>query len=246
MVIVMLAGVMFPLWPVKLKLGVWYLSIAVLVLIGAFIGLAIVRLILWCGTAVAMKRAIWIFPNLFEDVGFVSLSSMRSRITMLVWDDMYPYIVLTSTRIRYLSYTHLPFPICLWTIWPPELTPQVDSFIPGWAYDEPPKKKKKRIPGTTRRSKEKTDSAPDHADDDAPTEVVTSPAQPELEPVGQAVRHRQAATVEEIEDDEWGQGGGRRAAQEVKGSDGRCCGGWHGTEALIITSLTYGRIIPSI
>ena len=72
MVIVMLAGVMFPLWPVKLRVGVWYLSIAVLAFIGAMIVLAIVRLIFWCITVVATKRAIWIFPNLFEDVGFVS------------------------------------------------------------------------------------------------------------------------------------------------------------------------------
>ncbi len=72
MVIIMLAGVMFPLWPVKLRLGVWYLSVGALCLIGAFIGLAVVRLIFWCLTVVTLKRAIWIFPNLFEDVGFVS------------------------------------------------------------------------------------------------------------------------------------------------------------------------------
>lgn len=72
MVAIMLAGVMFPLWPVKLRVGVWYLSIAVLVFIGAMIVLAIVRLIFWCITVLGTKRAIWIFPNLFEDVGFVS------------------------------------------------------------------------------------------------------------------------------------------------------------------------------
>lgn len=72
MVVVMLAAVMFPLWPVKLRIGVWYLSIGVLILIGAFIGLAIVRLIFYVITLFASKRAIWIFPNLFEDVGFVS------------------------------------------------------------------------------------------------------------------------------------------------------------------------------
>jgi len=74
MVAIMLAGVMFPLWPVKLRVGVWYLSIAVLVFIGAMIVLAIVRLIFWCITVLCTKRAIWIFPNLFEDVGFVSCS----------------------------------------------------------------------------------------------------------------------------------------------------------------------------
>lgn len=72
MVAVMLAGVMFPLWPVKLRVGVWYLSIAALVFIGAMIVLAIIRLIFWCITVLASARAIWIFPNLFEDVGFVS------------------------------------------------------------------------------------------------------------------------------------------------------------------------------
>ncbi|KAG0375616.1 Translocation protein S62 [Mortierella sp. AD032] len=42
LLLIVLAGVMFPLWPVPLRLGVWYLS-----------------------------PGIWIFPNLFEDVGFV-------------------------------------------------------------------------------------------------------------------------------------------------------------------------------
>jgi translocation protein SEC62 len=72
MVVIMLAGVMFPLWPVKLRIGVWYLSVGALGLVGGFIGLAVIRLILWVGTSLGMKKAIWLFPNLFEDVGFVS------------------------------------------------------------------------------------------------------------------------------------------------------------------------------
>ena len=72
MILLMLAGVMFPLWPSSMRVGVWYLSIGLLGLIGAFFGLAIVRLIIWCVTTVTMSPAIWIFPNLFEDVGFVS------------------------------------------------------------------------------------------------------------------------------------------------------------------------------
>jgi hypothetical protein len=68
----MLAGVMFPLWPSSMRVGVWYLSIGLLGLIGAFFGLAIIRLILWCITIFTVKPGIWIFPNLFEDVGFVS------------------------------------------------------------------------------------------------------------------------------------------------------------------------------
>ncbi|TNY19972.1 translocation protein [Rhodotorula diobovata] len=71
MVAVVLAGVMFPLWPVKMRIGVWYLSVAVLGLIAAFFGLAIVRLVLWLVTKVVARPGIWLFPNLFADVGFV-------------------------------------------------------------------------------------------------------------------------------------------------------------------------------
>ncbi|KAK4683781.1 translocation protein SEC62, partial [Tremellales sp. Uapishka_1] len=145
MVIVMLAAVMFPLWPVKLRLGVWYLSIGVLILIGAFIGLAIVRLILWCVTVVSMKRAIWIFPNLFEDVGFV------------------------------------------------------DSFIPGWAYDDPPKKKKKKTPGVKSARSEKGKAASETEPASGDLSATTSATETKA-PEG--VRQRQSATVEEIEDDE--------------------------------------------
>lgn len=72
MVAIMLAGVMFPLWPSTLRLGVWYLSILVLALIGVFFGIAIVRLIFYIITMVATPPGIWIFPQLFADVGFVS------------------------------------------------------------------------------------------------------------------------------------------------------------------------------
>lgn len=81
MVAVMLAGVMFPLWPPTMRLGVWYLSVAALGLIGLFFGIAIVRLIFWLITVVVVKPGIWIFPNLFEDVGFVD-----SFIPLWAWD----------------------------------------------------------------------------------------------------------------------------------------------------------------
>lgn len=81
MILLMLAGVMFPLWPTKMRVGVWYLSIGMLGLIGAFFGLAIVRLILWAITSVTVRPGIWIFPNLFEDVGFVD-----SFIPLWAWD----------------------------------------------------------------------------------------------------------------------------------------------------------------
>lgn len=73
MVAILLAGVMFPLWPPTLRLGVWYLSIGVLGLIGVFIGIAILRLIFYIITVVVTPPGIWVFPKLFADVGVVSI-----------------------------------------------------------------------------------------------------------------------------------------------------------------------------
>jgi translocation protein SEC62 len=71
LVAVMLAGVMFPLWPPIMRLGVWYLSIGVLGLVGLFFAIAIVRLIFYIITIIVASPGIWIFPQLFADVGFV-------------------------------------------------------------------------------------------------------------------------------------------------------------------------------
>ena len=83
LVLILLAGVMFPLWPPSLRLGVYYLSLGVLGLIGVFMGIAVIRLIIWVGTSLVMKRGIWWFPNLFEDVGFVS-RSLSSAVTVRI------------------------------------------------------------------------------------------------------------------------------------------------------------------
>jgi len=81
MVAIMLAGVMFPLWPPIMRLGVWYLSIGVLGLIGLFFAIAIVRLIFYIITVIVASPGIWIFPKLFADVGFV-----ESFIPLWEWD----------------------------------------------------------------------------------------------------------------------------------------------------------------
>lgn len=73
MLVLLLAGVMFPLWPPFMRLGVWYLSMGFLGLVGAFFGLAILRLIMW-GVTTLVGKGWWLFPNLFADVGFVSSS----------------------------------------------------------------------------------------------------------------------------------------------------------------------------
>ncbi|KAF8438782.1 translocation protein Sec62-domain-containing protein [Terfezia claveryi] len=68
--IVLLAIVMFPLWPPVMRLGVWYLSMGMLGLLGLFFLMAIFRLILFCITYFALSPGLWLYPNLFEDVGF--------------------------------------------------------------------------------------------------------------------------------------------------------------------------------
>ena len=65
-----LAVVFFPVWPVKLRIGVWYLSMGMLGLLGLFFAMAIVRLILFLITFFAVPPGLWLYPNLFEDVGF--------------------------------------------------------------------------------------------------------------------------------------------------------------------------------
>lgn len=62
--------VLFPLWPMKMRQGVWYLSVGAMGLLVAFFAMAIVRLIFFCITVFAVPPGLWIFPNLFEDVGF--------------------------------------------------------------------------------------------------------------------------------------------------------------------------------
>jgi translocation protein SEC62 len=66
-----MAVVMFPLWPIMLRRGVWYLSVGMMGLLGLFFAMAIFRLILFCVTVFTVPPGLWLFPNLFEDVGFV-------------------------------------------------------------------------------------------------------------------------------------------------------------------------------
>jgi len=81
MVAIILAGVMFPLWPPIMRQGVSYLSMAVLGLVGLFFGVSILRLIFYVITVVVASPGLWIFPNLFADVGFVD-----SFIPVWDWD----------------------------------------------------------------------------------------------------------------------------------------------------------------
>lgn len=69
--VLVFALILFPLWPVWMRKGVWYLSNVALGIIALFFGLAIVRLVVYLITLVAMKDQLWIFPNLFADCGVI-------------------------------------------------------------------------------------------------------------------------------------------------------------------------------
>ncbi|KAJ5081851.1 Translocation protein Sec62 ascomycota [Penicillium alfredii] len=64
------AVVLFPLWPMILRQGVWYLSVGMMGLLGLFFAMSIFRLILFCVTVFVVPPGLWLYPNLFEDVGF--------------------------------------------------------------------------------------------------------------------------------------------------------------------------------
>ena len=62
--------ILFPLWPLFMRQGVWYLSVGAMGLLCAFFAMAIFRLILFVITFFAVPPGLWLYPNLFEDVGF--------------------------------------------------------------------------------------------------------------------------------------------------------------------------------
>lgn len=68
--VLILAVVFFPVWPYHLRLGVWYLSMAMMGVLGLFFAMAIFRLILFLVTMFTNPPGLWLYPNLFEDVGF--------------------------------------------------------------------------------------------------------------------------------------------------------------------------------
>lgn len=82
----MIAGVftviLFPLWPRVMRIGVWYLLMACLGLLGLFFAMALVRLIIFVGTWLALPQAFWLYPNLFEDCGF-----FESFVPLYAWSE---------------------------------------------------------------------------------------------------------------------------------------------------------------
>merc|ERR1712228_1132585 len=67
-----IAVCLFPLWPMEMRQGVYYLSVAAAGFLVFIIVLAIIKYILFVLLFIVTggKLKLWIFPNLTEDVGF--------------------------------------------------------------------------------------------------------------------------------------------------------------------------------
>lgn len=69
--LIVLSGVMFQVWPAKLRIGAYYLLVGLLWVMVGFFVMVIFRFILYLITLAVCKRSIWLFPNLFADVGII-------------------------------------------------------------------------------------------------------------------------------------------------------------------------------
>ncbi|KAK5660486.1 hypothetical protein OQA88_13034 [Cercophora sp. LCS_1] len=77
--------VCYPLWPLKMRQGVYYLSWGFLIFLGLFFAMAIFRVILFCITYFVLSPGFWLFPNLWEDV-----SVIESFKPVWAWHDPNP------------------------------------------------------------------------------------------------------------------------------------------------------------
>ena len=64
---------LFPLWPMTIRLGVYYLSVAGAGFFVFILALALIRIIVFCllWLITLGRHHLWLFPNLAEDVGIV-------------------------------------------------------------------------------------------------------------------------------------------------------------------------------
>ncbi len=92
------AVVLYPLWPLKMRQGVYYLSWAFLLFLGLFFAMAIFRVILFCVTWF-FTPGFWLFPNLWEDVSVID-----SFKPVWAWHDacgpppLYPLFAFLSSQ----------------------------------------------------------------------------------------------------------------------------------------------------
>lgn len=78
-VLLIIAGVLFPLWPYSLKYGVWLVCLYLMILI---VGILILRIVLYI-LAASFGVSFWLLPNMLGDYGFVD--SLRPFYSVERW-----------------------------------------------------------------------------------------------------------------------------------------------------------------
>jgi translocation protein SEC62 len=196
-----LAVVLFPLWPMKLRLGVWYLSMGMLGLIGLFFAMAIFRLILFIVTMFTAPPGFWLYPNLFEDVGF--FDSFRP---VWAWQEVcyFPLLPFFSLKSVRTNTAQTPEDIKnAKRLKKEKKAAKLAAKAAGTSLNGKPAKAKKPISGTATPQPEAAAPAPAPAP--APVAAAQAPQPTGSEPApstGTVAQRPPRATVEEAEDDE--------------------------------------------
>ncbi|KAI8913546.1 translocation protein Sec62-domain-containing protein [Gorgonomyces haynaldii] len=80
--LVIFAGVLFPLWPPFMRQGGYYVSLLLMGFLGFLMALGVIRIVIWLGLKITIGRGGWLFPNLFADVGVI-----ESFFPLWIWED---------------------------------------------------------------------------------------------------------------------------------------------------------------
>lgn len=62
---------LFPLWPMRIRRLSWYVSMAALGFLAFLLVISVIRLALFLVTYFTVKPGIWLFPNLYADLGVI-------------------------------------------------------------------------------------------------------------------------------------------------------------------------------
>lgn len=95
------AGVLFPLWPYELKYSLWLLSVFFLVTI---VSIILLRLVLYTVLA-TFGISFWLFPNLFGDYGIID--SLKPLFSVTKWEnDVFSIVLRVASLAIFVYYCH--------------------------------------------------------------------------------------------------------------------------------------------
>jgi translocation protein SEC62 len=69
--LVIFAGVLYPLWPPFMRQGAYYGSMGVMSFLGFVLALGVIRVIIYLLLILSIGRGGWLFPNLWADLGIL-------------------------------------------------------------------------------------------------------------------------------------------------------------------------------